>query len=157
MSYFLSSSTLHVLNLLHFSHAYKTIKYHHFPSPLFSTHFFHLASSPQNSIDFSTQLNLSMLIKLINFQVLFSNNDSTKTLQQNENIKNAFNCNQTTLACCANCAECLKRVSIIHGALLITAATSTIHATVHSEEIIENIRKLFAKHSSIITFITAET
>jgi hypothetical protein len=44
---------------------------------------------------------------------------------QNENIKNAFNCNQTTLACCVIYAECLERVSIMLGGLLITATQRT--------------------------------
>lgn len=104
---------LHALNVLRFSHAYKTIKYH-FPSLLHIFFHFHFASSPQNSIDFSTQLNLSLLIKLINFSELFFPLEQQKKFyNKNENIKNAFNCNQTTLACCVIYAECLKRVSIM--------------------------------------------
>lgn len=109
INYFLLSLMFHCAQSAVLSHAYRTMKYH-FPSPLFSTHFYCCNCSlshsnpPQNSIDFSTQLSLSMLIKLINFCVLLSSLDAA-ALTTVRNIKSAFNCNQTTLACCAGSAR----------------------------------------------------
>lgn len=134
---------LHPLNLLLYSHAYETIKYH-FPSPLLGCFF----CPPESLTRFiPTELNwffhsiesieccwYNWLISLHNSSIALKNEFTTG----NRNIKNAFNCNQTAFACCKNIAECSRtqrEVSIMFVALLAAAEARTPQFAVIETEI----------------------